>query len=240
MPALLTAFSNALAMEVRAEAAKPQSPLFNLFMVSHADRMETAVAGSTSRVVGTAPAPPDLVIGRDDDMQRMRERIGASRSQGNGATRHACLQAITAVRGWPGVGKTTLAAKLVHDPEVARAFPHGVLWARLGRPGRVSSELAGWLASVGGDAGSDASVEYMSSRLSASLRGRRMLLVVDDVWDARDAVPFLVGGPGCAMVVTTRGRAVGGEAVPTGEGRGSTGAADAGSAPPVGIDVVGR
>lgn len=216
IPALLTAVGDGLASEVRAEAARPQSPLFNLFMVGHAGLVETALAGSApARVIGTAPAPPDLVIGRDDDLRRLRGRIGASGQLGNGAGEGARLQVITAVRGWPGVGKTTLAAKLVHDPAVARAFPHGVLWARLGRPGRVSSELSGWLASVGVDAGRDASVEYMSSRLSASLRGRRMLLVVDDVWDPRDAVPFLVGGPGSAMVVTTRGRAVAEEVVST-------------------------
>jgi hypothetical protein len=31
-----------------------------------------------------------------------------------------------------------------------------------------------------------------------------MLLVIDDVWKAEDAVPFQVGGPHCATLITTR------------------------------------
>src|SRR5262249_27237613 len=37
------------------------------------------------------------------------------------------VQVLTAVHGWPGVGKTTMAAILAQDAEVASAFPHGVL-----------------------------------------------------------------------------------------------------------------
>src|SRR5262249_24724137 len=33
---------------------------------------------------------------------------------------------------------------------------------------------------------------------------RRMLLVIDDVWKAEDALTFQVGGPRCSYIVTTR------------------------------------
>ncbi len=31
-----------------------------------------------------------------------------------------------------------------------------------------------------------------------------MLLIIDDVWNAADAQPFLVGGRGCRTLMTTR------------------------------------
>jgi len=40
--------------------------------------------------------------------------------------------------------------------------------------------------------------------LAAQLRRAHALLIVDDVWQAEHARPFSVGGPGCAMLVTTR------------------------------------
>jgi len=43
-----------------------------------------------------------------------------------------------------------------------------------------------------------------SSRLADWLRQRRMLLVVDDVWESEHARPFLLGGSGSAVLLTTR------------------------------------
>ncbi|NJO06919.1 MAG: hypothetical protein HC876_16150, partial [Chloroflexaceae bacterium] len=58
---------------------------------------------------GSAPRPPKLIIGRDGDMQAMKQRLGI----GTGG-----VQVLTAMRGWPGVGKTTLASALAHDAEI--------------------------------------------------------------------------------------------------------------------------
>ena len=118
------------------------------------------------------------------------------------------LQVVTAVRGWPGVGKTTTAAALVHDGALARAFPGGVLWARLGQTDRVRTELLAWLRSLGDDPEPDLDVPHLSSRLSAQVRHRAMLLVVDDVWEPEQAAPFLVGGVDCRTIITTRARSV--------------------------------
>ena len=40
--------------------------------------------------------------------------------------------------------------------------------------------------------------------LSEALQGRRILLVVDDVWTAAQVEPFLQGGPGTVRLITTR------------------------------------
>jgi hypothetical protein len=43
-----------------------------------------------------------------------------------------------------------------------------------------------------------------SNQLAALLGNRQMLLIVDDVWDAAHAQPFLVGGADCRTLITTR------------------------------------
>jgi hypothetical protein len=47
-------------------------------------------------------------------------------------------------------------------------------------------------------------VEQAASRIAAVLRDKRVLLIVDDVWDAHDAAWFKVGGHRCATIMTTR------------------------------------
>lgn len=143
---------------------------------------------------GTAPPPPALMVGRESAMAEMRARLAGP----------AATMVLTAVRGWPGVGKTTLAAALAHDDQLKRAFPDGVLWAALGPEADPFPVLGSWLSALGLDPRDMTTVEERSSRLAALLRHRRMLLIVDDVWDAAQARPFCVGGLDCRTLVTTR------------------------------------
>lgn len=161
---------------------------------------------------GSAPPRPSLMMGRDDDVREMKTRLGIT--PGSGAANS--LQVVTAVRGWSGVGKTTLVAALTHDPEVRAAYPDGVLWTSLRHDPSILSKLAEWGRALGTDTiVNSENVEEASARLTALLRDRRMLLIVDDVWDARHARPFGVGGSGCAMLLTTRSKSVAQQLAPT-------------------------
>lgn len=149
---------------------------------------------------GSAPPVPALVIGREEALTALKGRLGLPAGQPD-----ATVQVLTAIKGWPGVGKTTLAAALAHDPDVAQVFPDGILWTSLGPEPNLFSELATWGRALGSDELLRArTVEEASARLAALLRQKRLLLIVDDVWDAGHARPFLVGGRGCATLITTR------------------------------------
>jgi len=150
---------------------------------------------------GSAPPVPSLVIGREDAMRDLKTRLGVTTS---GRT-PTPMQILTAVRGWPGVGKTTIAAALAHDPEVADAFPDGVLWISLGPTPNLLSELATWGRALSIDDLLRAkTIEEATAQLTALLRTKRMLLIVDDVWEPEHVMPFKVGGRECAMLITTR------------------------------------
>ncbi len=150
---------------------------------------------------GTAPPMPTLIIGRDSDLTRLKQRVGiAQSSQQSGS-----VKVLTAMRGWPGVGKTTLAAALAHDEEIATHFGDGVLWASLGQQPNLFEELAAWGRAMGiPDLHKAPTVEEASERLAGMMRTKRALLIVDDVWEASHLLPFRIGGTGCALLVTTR------------------------------------
>ncbi len=162
---------------------------------------------------GSAPRPPSLIVGREEDMHELRTRLtevahaGSGKPQvltSQGAATEKHTGTLAAVRGWPGVGKTTIAAALAYDKELKSAFPDGVLWVSLGQQPNVLSELATWGRALGLDLSRVASAEEASGQLAAFVRNKRMFLIVDDVWDALAARPFLFGGPGSTTLLTTR------------------------------------
>lgn len=157
--------------------------------------VSSASSGSTDTViVSGAPPFPSLLVGRDDDLEALRQRLTAGES----------TTLLTAVRGWPGVGKTTLAAALAHDRTLHQAFPDGVLWTALGEEPTLLLALGEWMMALGDDPQRYPTIEGRSKRLGAMLHARQMLLVVDDVWKAEHAVPFMVGGSDCRTLITNR------------------------------------
>jgi nucleoside phosphorylase len=167
-------------------------------------------APQAPRPQGSAPPSPKLLIGREDDLRELKQRLDTGAA--------ANVQVLTAMRGWPGVGKTTLASALAHDPDLRAQFPDGVLWAALGPNPSVYAELVAWCQALGlPQLGPARSVEELSAQLAAVLRDKRALLIVDDVWDVRDVEPFRVGGRGCAMLITTRLSEIARDIAPTAE-----------------------
>lgn len=164
-------------------------------------------------VHGSAPPVPQLFIGREDDLRKLKEHLGLF--PGEGA--QAPITVLTAIRGWPGVGKTTLAAALAHDPDIKQAFRDGVLWASLGQEPNLFGELTTWGRALGISNLAAHTIEEATARLTALLRNQRRLLIVDDVWEAAHAVPFMVGGRECVLLMTTRVTSVAQAVAPTPE-----------------------
>lgn len=157
----------------------------------------------TDRPVYLLPPKPGLVIGREEHLAELKQRLGLS----GGEPGQASLQVLTAMRGWPGVGKTTLASLLAHDPQTRQAFPDGILWTSLGPELNASPlpKLAEWGRALGSQSLAEARNPEEAQRILAGLlRERRMLLLIDDVWQSSQARPFLAGGARCATLLTTR------------------------------------
>ncbi|MFD9339651.1 NB-ARC domain-containing protein [Streptomyces sp. NPDC060028] len=193
-----------LRTQVVAAVKRSSSALFHHVVIGTLESRLPQVSAE-ERMIGLALPPPRHFVGRDADGAHLRARL-IPPSDGDTPR----LQVVTAVQGLPGVGKSTMAAHLAHDEEMGRAFPHGILWANLGLGAKeqTRAELARWVRALDQEPDPAWPATYLSSRLAAVLRHRRMLLIVDDVFAAAEAAPFLVGGRHCAHVVTTRQPAV--------------------------------
>jgi tetratricopeptide (TPR) repeat protein/transcriptional regulator with XRE-family HTH domain len=159
------------------------------------------LGGPRPEEVGTAlfdPAIPSPLlaahlVGREAQLSELRA--------------HLCAGVALALSGLPGVGKTTLAVALAHDPGVQAAFPGGILWAGLGPEPGLSGILSRWGTLLGvmpGGKEGDASREDWRAALRARLGARRMLIVLDDTWKIEDALALRIGGPGCGYLLSTR------------------------------------
>jgi hypothetical protein len=149
---------------------------------------------------GIPPPFPELIfIGREEALRDVKVLLGVGGTPS--APSHTAV-----VRGWPGVGKTTLVGVLSRDPEVGQTYADGVLWTSLDQKPSLMSILAGWGRALGRD---DllrvATPEEAVQQLGAILRHKRMLLIVDDVWDAGHGALFQqTRGSGCGLLITTR------------------------------------
>src|SRR6185369_13468859 len=106
--------------------------------------------------------------------------------------------------GQGGIGKSTLAAAVAHNPKILERFREGVLWATLGQQPDLLSALSQWIHGLGDHDFSPSSVEAAASHLRSMLHGRAALLVIDDAWSSEHVRPFLAGGERARALVTTR------------------------------------
>jgi hypothetical protein len=145
------------------------------------------------------PRPPLVFIGREGSLADIRKLFGPSKSAND-------ARPIIIIRGWPGVGKTSLASIVGHDADALAAFPDGVLWTSLGQTPDLLSDLARWGRALGAeDLLRLPLLEDVTAHLQRWLEGKRMLLIVDDVWDAEHTIPFIqICGKTNALMMTTR------------------------------------
>lgn len=147
------------------------------------------------------PPAPGLFLGRDEGLQQLKRRLGIPSDAEKVRVRHVAV-----VRGWPGVGKSSIAAALAYDAEARNAFRDGILWASLGQTPSLLSILAGWGRALGNNELLKApTLKEAAAQLSLLLAKKQMLLIVDDVWETEHAVPFQqASGSECGLLFTTR------------------------------------
>lgn len=144
----------------------------------------------------------ERLIGRDDEMRRLRELLLTGR--------HACIVQT------PGVGKTALALDLVvRDANFALDAFAGVLWAWLGRlPQDLQPQLQEWARALRIDSEVQAtltSLDDWRDSIAQRIGTRRMLIVLDDVRTTQQAAEFMAMAPRSVFVITTRRLDVAGE-----------------------------
>ena len=111
---------------------------------------------------------------------------------------------LVALRGAGGFGKTTLAAAICHDERVIEAYDDGILWVTLGQSPNLLNETVKLYAALTGQRPGFVDEDDAARELAGKLADKNCLIVIDDVWRAGHVKRFLLGGRGCAHLVTTR------------------------------------
>ncbi|WP_103504428.1 BTAD domain-containing putative transcriptional regulator, partial [Streptomyces sp. SM14] len=156
------------------------------------------------------PARPADFTGREE---LLRELCGALTGSGETSGRPATGPdghgaPVVMLTGGPGVGKSALAVEAAHI--LAPAFPDGQLHARLpdGNPPRAVEQVRDhFLRALGLPQTAARRPGDRAALLRGALAERRVLLVVEDVTDARQLSGLLPGTPGSALLATGRSRA---------------------------------
>ena len=113
---------------------------------------------------------------------------------------------VVAIAGPGGFGKTTLATQAVHDARIREAFPE-ILWVETGEdcsPTQGAHLISDLCFHLDGTRPELSDPEQAGFHLARVVGDRKMLLVIDNVWSGADLSPFLMGGPSCVRVATTR------------------------------------
>lgn len=167
---------------------------------------DTAAAGRADGRRVTVPRllPASIAdfTGRSEHLREIRESLG-----GDGAY----AVRIVAIGGRGGVGKTSLAIRAGH--ELADAFPDGQLYADLretnidDRSAKVLTRFLRALGFSGLQVPKDP--QERAELYRSTLADKRVLVVLDGVTAEDQVVPLLPGGPGCAVITTSRRRLTG-------------------------------
>ncbi|KAL8504247.1 hypothetical protein ACS0TY_022830 [Phlomoides rotata] len=119
------------------------------------------------------------------------------------------LQVIS-ILGMPGLGKTTLANKLYNHPSVSYRFDK-LSWCVVSQTYETQSILANILSHINSEVGK-CKISEMKVRIHKTLKGRRYLIVLDDVWDSNVLDELLTcfpdDGNGSRVLLTSRNKDV--------------------------------
>ncbi|MBW8805801.1 MAG: hypothetical protein JF587_18420, partial [Catenulisporales bacterium] len=155
------------------------------------------------------PPPPDAPVVPEWVVDREQARLVVAAVLARG--RSGRPVGITAgVHGAGGFGKTTVADLVRADRRLRRVFGGRVYEVTIGRDVRGSAAIAAKVAQatkfITGDETAFDDPEMAGAHLGRLLAARpRTLLVLDDVWEAEQLAPFLIGArERCVRLVTTR------------------------------------
>ncbi len=155
---------------------------------------------SQRQILYNLPSLPQVYEPREDETVGVRDRLLASDESGVAASAPRAVGLL----GMGGIGKTVLATALVHDAELRAAFSDGIFWLSFGRNAPVLARAAEFAFALTGVRTSYGDSEEARGELGLRCAEKRLLVILDDVWDARDVIPFSGLGLQCRLLITAR------------------------------------
>ncbi|XP_062007159.1 putative disease resistance protein RGA3 [Rosa rugosa] len=153
------------------------------------------------------------VIGRDDDKKQIIKHLLNDTDFSSEEN-----VSVVSIIGLGGLGKTTLAKLVYNDSMVEKNF-ETKMWICVSNNFDIQILIRGITNAANGPKCEDESLDVMGSKLQNTLRSKKILLVLDDVWDTEsigitiekwiDLKTLLnVGADGSKIIITTRNKSV--------------------------------
>ncbi|XP_042476219.1 putative disease resistance RPP13-like protein 1 [Macadamia integrifolia] len=149
-----------------------------------------------------------FILGRKEDADEIKYKLLSNphenKKQGS---------SVIAIVGLGGLGKTTLAQLVYNDPDVEKHFERRA-WVCVSTNFNAVSLTSAILESLTRRNPNLNNLEPLQCELRDEIRGKRSLIVLDDVWTEKDndwealRVAFMAAGEGSRIIVTTRSRKV--------------------------------
>ncbi len=153
------------------------------------------------QLIGDVPNLPPHFLPREEELNPLKTKVLADTNQPVAIT---AKSRSVGVQGMGGIGKTVLATALARDEEVRRAFPDGVIWITFGQTPQILTLQSDVVEALGDKQASFTEINSGKTQLRKLLTDKACLLILDDVWNLKDAIAFDVLEKGCQMLVTTR------------------------------------
>ena len=150
---------------------------------------------------GSRPALPAWYIERDNIMDELENKVLIDSKQPVVVT---SKQQVSALHGMGGIGKTTVANAFSERCATRRYFPDGIFWIQPGKTPDITFQQANIGKIFGDDPKEYLSPEKGLARLQALLSDKRILFVLDDVWEREHADAFRIQGDFTRTLITTR------------------------------------
>eukprot|EP01046_Picozoa_sp_COSAG06_P029309 COSAG06_NODE_2708_length_6408_cov_2.142970_1_plen_1860_part_00 len=176
----------------------------------------TADADSASNVLAPIPGEvPALSLNcrPTPDMEKLKSMLISADSDDSTMAVTATKSKIGAL-GMGGIGKTVTAIWLARHEDIRRHFEL-VVWVTLGQtPDLNRMQALIHLQVTGGELAADTTPEQAKEKITVAMRGRTVLLILDDIWEEEHAtaLDFVDTSTASKTLVTTRIRGLGGAA----------------------------
>uniref|UniRef100_A0ACD5ZE07 Uncharacterized protein n=1 Tax=Avena sativa TaxID=4498 RepID=A0ACD5ZE07_AVESA len=187
--------------------------LMNLPSISVANQSHVVAANSRGNI--TTSRPLSTVIGRDEDCDKIVAMLHEKEEDNQPDTNSAPCYSIVGIHGIGGSGKSTL-AQLVCAREKKDGHFDLVMWVHVSQDFSVDTIFMEMFeAATGTSCPQLKNRDTLQDMLEEKLRGKRFLLVLDDVWyNIRDVTqsenlqqilsPLKAGEAGSKILVTSR------------------------------------